>query len=207
MYPAAQLRITIAIYLFSRSLEFGYNYVEDRIGFKERRPWWFGSWLIMPAACGQLLHSFVFDRECFPATYGNFILRHSSTYIQSRPVGFPSGLQWPGTFEIVDNLADISRLSWPYVSRRSQEKQSTNVSPVPSSPRFSSLILRLSPPSSQRLTPSHLPLIHPSNISHAPSSIQMTPLACAPTYLFSPAPSPPSPNFLPSYTAPSHYCA
>jgi hypothetical protein len=112
LYPASQLRITIAIYLFSRSLEFGYNRLEDRGWFKDR-PWWFGSWLLMPVACGQLLHAFVFDRECFPATYGNFILRHSSTYIQSQPANYPKTLAWPGTFDIVDNLADISRSSWP----------------------------------------------------------------------------------------------
>jgi hypothetical protein len=112
LYPASQLRITIAIYLFSRSLEFGYNYLEDRGWFKNR-PWWFGSWLIMPAACGQLLHAFVFDRDCFPATYGNFILKHSSTYIKSRPAEFPDNLPWPKTFDIVDSLADISKLTWP----------------------------------------------------------------------------------------------
>ncbi|KAF2431247.1 hypothetical protein EJ08DRAFT_587582 [Tothia fuscella] len=112
LYPASQLRITIAIYLFSRSLEFGYNRLEDE-GYFKNRPWWFGSWLLMPAACGQLLHAFVFDRECFPSTYGNFILRHSSTYIQSKPEDFPTSSPWPSTFGIVDNLADISRLSWP----------------------------------------------------------------------------------------------
>jgi hypothetical protein len=112
-YPSSQLRITIAIYVFSRALEFIYNHLEDRGWFKNR-PWWFGSWLLMPAAAGQLLHAFVFDRDCFPAAYGNFIMSRSGTYIQTRPADYPKSLKWPGTYDIVDSLAEISRLRWPY---------------------------------------------------------------------------------------------
>lgn len=41
--PADQLRITIAIYTFSRSLEFGYNALSDS-GYiwRDGKPWWFG---------------------------------------------------------------------------------------------------------------------------------------------------------------------
>ncbi|KAJ9649469.1 hypothetical protein H2199_000244 [Coniosporium tulheliwenetii] len=112
VYPGDQLRITIAIYVFTRALEFVYNGLEDRGWFKNR-PWWFGSWLCMPVACGQLLHAFVFDRDCFPESYGEFILNHSPQYIQTRPATYPSHLAWPSTFSIVDNLAEISRLKWP----------------------------------------------------------------------------------------------
>ncbi|EON67793.1 hypothetical protein W97_07048 [Coniosporium apollinis CBS 100218] len=112
VYPSDQLRITIAIYIFTRALEFVYNGLEDRGWFKNR-PWWFGSWLCMPVACGQLLHAFVFDRDCFPESYGRFILNHSPQYIQARPATYPSHLAWPSTFSIVDNLAEISRLKWP----------------------------------------------------------------------------------------------
>jgi len=86
--------------------------LEDR-GYFENRPWWFGSWLIMPAACGQLLHAFVFDRDCFPESYGKFILGNSPEYIQKRPAGYPKHMKWPDTFEIVDSLAEVSRLKWP----------------------------------------------------------------------------------------------
>jgi hypothetical protein len=114
--PPNQLRITIAIYVFTRSLEFGFNALESG-GYlwksKAGRPWWFGSWMIMPFACGQLLHAFVFDRECFPADYGKFILQRSPEYIQLRPKGYPSGKPWPGTFDIVDALASLSKLRWP----------------------------------------------------------------------------------------------
>lgn len=112
IYPADQLRITITIYVLTRALEFLYNGLEDK-GWFQNRPWWFGSWLLMPAACGQLLHAFVFDRDCFPESYGNFILGNSPEYIQKRPKSYPKHLKWPNTFEIVDSLAEISRLRWP----------------------------------------------------------------------------------------------
>ena len=118
--PPDQLRITIAIYVFTRSLEFSYNALESG-GYlwksKEDggsgKPWWFGSWMLMPFACGQLLHAFVFDRECFPAAYGQFIMKRSPEYIQLRPHDYPKGRPWPGTFDIVDALAEISKLRWP----------------------------------------------------------------------------------------------
>ncbi|KAF2196500.1 hypothetical protein GQ43DRAFT_435966 [Delitschia confertaspora ATCC 74209] len=114
--PSNQLRITIAIYVFTRALEFSYNYLEDRGWFKDR-PAWFGSWLLMPVACGQLLHTLVFDRDCFPATYGRLLLNNSPAYIQKRPADYPTHLPWPNPFEIVDSLAEISKMRWaPFIS-------------------------------------------------------------------------------------------
>jgi hypothetical protein len=112
LYPATQLRITITLYMFTRSLEFAYNSLEDK-GYLKNLPWWWGSWLLMPAACGQLLHALVFDRDCFPASYGNFIMKNSSTYLQDKPADYPKDLKWPSTNDIVDNLGEISKLSWP----------------------------------------------------------------------------------------------
>ena len=72
VYPADQLRITIAIYVFSRALEETYTLAEEQgwiwgpEGSRWEKPKWFGSWLLMPIAAGQLLHAFVFDRDCFP---------------------------------------------------------------------------------------------------------------------------------------------
>ncbi len=67
IYPKDQmgLRVTIAIYLGARSLEFLYNVFEGD-GYFKNKPWWFGSWLLFPLSQGQLLHAFVFDRDCFP---------------------------------------------------------------------------------------------------------------------------------------------
>ncbi|EAT90765.2 hypothetical protein SNOG_02553 [Parastagonospora nodorum SN15] len=110
--PGDQLRISVAIYVFTRALEFGYNHLEE-LGYSRNTPSWFGSWLIMPVACGQLLHAFVFDRDCFPAAYGKLILNNSPEYIRKRPAHYPAHLPWPTATDIADNLAAISRQRWP----------------------------------------------------------------------------------------------
>jgi hypothetical protein len=69
--------------------------------------------MLLPLSTGQLLHAFVFDRDCFPTAYGSFILNHSPHYIQTRPEDYPANLPWPGTFDIVDGLAKIADLSYP----------------------------------------------------------------------------------------------
>lgn len=126
VYPAQQMRITIAIMFMFRALEFGWNLCEGEgmiWGFKNggtvkrERPWWWGSWMLQPLAFGQLLHACVFDRECFPEAYGNFIFSRSSGYLHKRPEGYPSHLTWPATSEIVDSLAQMANLNWPpYIS-------------------------------------------------------------------------------------------
>lgn len=65
IYPKEQLRVTIAIYVASRALEFLYNALEAE-GYMKHKPSWLGSWCLFPLAQGQLLHAFVFDRDCFP---------------------------------------------------------------------------------------------------------------------------------------------
>ena len=63
--PQEQLRLTGAIYLSMRSLEFLFNTADSK-GLLDNRPWWFGSWLLMPVSCAQLFHAFIFDRETTP---------------------------------------------------------------------------------------------------------------------------------------------
>ncbi|KAG9231719.1 hypothetical protein BJ875DRAFT_516392 [Amylocarpus encephaloides] len=119
VYPNDQLRVTISIYALSRAAEFAYNHAEDegwiwgKEGSRWERPWWWGSWLLYPLSCGQLLHAFVFDRDCFPKAYGDFILKHSPEYIQTRPEDYPAALPWPSTYEVVDNLAEMAKLNYP----------------------------------------------------------------------------------------------
>ena len=83
----------------------------------------------MPVASGQLLHAFVFDRDCFPKVsplrsvfesyadiaqaYGDFILNQTPNYIQARPGDYPADLPWPGRFDIVDSLAKMAKLHYP----------------------------------------------------------------------------------------------
>lgn len=65
VYPAGQLRITIAIYVAVKSAEFLYNTLENDGWFKDK-PWWWGSWMLMPLSTAQLLHAFLFDRDSVP---------------------------------------------------------------------------------------------------------------------------------------------
>lgn len=51
--------------MMTRAAEFAYNKAENDGWFRDK-PWWWGSWMLMPLATGQLLHAFVFDRDCFP---------------------------------------------------------------------------------------------------------------------------------------------
>jgi len=66
LHPADTRRVTITIYFLTRTLEFCYNLLDDKGYFPRDKPWWFGSWLIFPISSAQLLHAFVFDRDCFP---------------------------------------------------------------------------------------------------------------------------------------------
>ncbi|KAL1956463.1 hypothetical protein VTO42DRAFT_7261 [Malbranchea cinnamomea] len=111
-YPKSQLRVTVAIYAATRSLEFLYNSLDERGWFKNR-PWWFGSWLLMPLSTAQLFHAFIFDRDTAPKWFGDFILRFTPDYISRRPVAFPPNKHWPDPYETVDSLAKIAELKWP----------------------------------------------------------------------------------------------
>ncbi|KAL9124907.1 MAG: hypothetical protein Q9217_005819 [Psora testacea] len=159
VYPADQLRITIAIYFATRSLEFLYNALEGDGWFKDRPSWW-GTWLLMPLATGQLLHAFVFDRDCFPKAYGDFILHHTPNYVQRRPASYPSKLPWPSANTVVDSLAEMSRLNWPAF-----------VSPIlfPTAPQTLPTTLTQLSPITSPAHPSHTSLscatLHPSDPS------------------------------------------
>lgn len=124
IFPTDKMRVGIAIYTLFRALEFSWNLFEKEgliWGRKgdvlKDRPWWFGSWMLQPLAFGQLLHAAVFDRDCFPKPFGDFITKSTSTYLHSRPQDWPLSLKWPQTSQIVDSLAEMARLNWPaYIS-------------------------------------------------------------------------------------------
>ena len=158
--PSDQLRVTIAIYIASRACELAYGCAEGLGKFKNK-PWWFGSWLLFPLAQGQLLHAFVFDRDCFPPAYGSFILNHTPEYVQPRPEGLSSKVQWPSSDQIVDSLANMASLKWP-----------SFVSPIlhPSNPNtLPATINQVISPITSRAHPAlqHLScaLLHPSETS------------------------------------------
>ena len=69
LHPADSRRVTVTIYFLTRALEFSYNLLDDKGFLPRKKPWWFGSWLMFPLANAQLLHAFIFDRDCFPQVY------------------------------------------------------------------------------------------------------------------------------------------
>ena len=147
VYPGDQLRVTIAIYIFTRALEFCYNYLEE-LGYFKNRPYWFGSWMIMPITCGQLLHAFIFDRDCYPTGMGNYIMSNSPEYLQKRPVDYPRNLTWPGPYDVLDSLAEISKQRWPpfvspilFPNQETLPKRLTSISSItsPAHPAIKSL--------------------------------------------------------------------
>lgn len=109
--PTDQLRLTIAIYTGARSLEFLYNGLAAAKIINP--PWWFGSWMLFALSQGQLLHAFVFDRDCFPQAYSDFILKYTPEYIQKRPNNVSPKVTWPSQTEVVDSLASMATLRWP----------------------------------------------------------------------------------------------
>jgi hypothetical protein len=66
LHPNDARRVTITIYFLTRTLEFCYNLLEDRGFLPDEKPWWFGSWLLFPLSTVQLMHAFIYDRDCFP---------------------------------------------------------------------------------------------------------------------------------------------
>lgn len=129
IYPSQQLRVTVAIMVMFRALEFGWNLFEDqgmiwgwkiRAGgkgmVKRERPWWWGSWMLQPFAFGQLLHAAVFDRESSPVGFIDFIWKSSTTYLHNAPNNLPAGVKWPNAWDVADNLAQMAKLNWPYVA-------------------------------------------------------------------------------------------
>ncbi|KAJ9375798.1 hypothetical protein DTO063F5_9158 [Paecilomyces variotii] len=112
VYPESQLRISVALYTATKSLEFLYNLLEDK-GYFAHRPSWFGSWLLMPLSGAQLFHAFIYDRETIPKWFGDAILRFSPGYMHQPPSSLLADHQWPSDYELVDSLGKIAKLRWP----------------------------------------------------------------------------------------------
>ncbi|PGH13668.1 hypothetical protein AJ79_03517 [Helicocarpus griseus UAMH5409] len=158
-YPQSQLRLTLAIYMSTRSLEFLFNELDSQGWFKDR-PWWFGSWLLMPVSMAQLFHAFVFDRDAEPKWFGDFILKFTPGHIHSRPSSFPADRHWPDQHETVDALAKISELKWPAFS--SPILHPGNLKPLPDPLQFISPVTSPAHPSIASLS---CALLHPKSPS------------------------------------------
>lgn len=158
--PADQLRVTIAIYVACRALELGYAAIEHTKLIKNK-PTWLGSWLLFALSQGQLLHAFVFDRDCFPEAYGSFIVGYTPEYIQARPEHLSPMVAWPKVNEIVDALAQMARLRWPPFVSPILQPQNPNTLPKGINPVISSITSRAHP-ATQNLS---CALLHPSDPS------------------------------------------
>lgn len=139
-----QLRVTIAIYLFVRACELLFKGAEIA-GYVRNRPRWFGSWILFALAQGQLLHTFVFDPDCFPQAYGDIILRNTPEYLQKPPASLSPKVTWPTDRQIVDSLAGMAQLRWPvFTSPILTPKLSTTI-PAGISPVISPIVSRAHP--------------------------------------------------------------
>ncbi|KAL7622655.1 hypothetical protein AAE478_008168 [Parahypoxylon ruwenzoriense] len=178
IYPSKQLRVTVAIAAIFRALEFGWNLCEDegliwgwkiRAGgkgmVKRERPWWWGSWMLQPFAFGQLLHATVFDRECSPISFVDFIWKSSSTYLHNAPRNLPAGVKWPNAWEIADSLARMAKLNWPPF---------TSPTLFPDQPTLSSSLTTVAPLTAQA---------HPLIASLSCATLHPSDPSCLRTYL------------------------
>jgi hypothetical protein len=98
IYQKDQLRVTMAIYVGARSLEFLYNAIEGD-GYLKNMPWWWGSWLLFPLSQGQLLHAFVFDRDCFPSVSSSFHSSQKASADLTRPTAISSSSTRPHMYK------------------------------------------------------------------------------------------------------------
>lgn len=155
-----QLRVTIAIYVFVRACELLFKGAEVA-GYIRNRPRWFGSWILFALAQGQLLHTFVFDPECFPQAYGDTILRNTPEYLQKPPPNLSAKVTWPTDRQVVDSLAGMAQLRWPaFTSPILTPKLSTTV-PSGISSVISPIVSRAHP----ALHHLSCALLHPSETS------------------------------------------
>jgi hypothetical protein len=143
-------------------LEVGYAAIEQSKLIKNNKPSWMGSWLLFALSQGQLLHAFVFDRDCFPEAYGSFILGYTPEYIQRRPANLSAAkVAWPSSNDIVDGLAQMARLRWPPFVSPILRPNNPNTLPQGIDPVISPITSRAHPAISKL----SCALIHPSDPS------------------------------------------
>ncbi|KAK4054664.1 hypothetical protein OIO90_003476 [Microbotryomycetes sp. JL221] len=111
-----QRRVTLALYALTRGLHVVVNVAQNKGLAPKEQKWWFGGHLIFALSNAQLLHSFVYDVNAFPAQYGNFILRYSKAYLPVKPASLSAGAPWPNPRQLVDAIEAASRDKWPAYS-------------------------------------------------------------------------------------------
>lgn len=163
-------RKTFALDLFTKGLHAHFQVLKRR---RSSLVTWLPEWcdlaLLYAISQGQLLYAFLFEPDCFPKSYGDFILRRSSAYVQPRPNGLPESISWPSHRQIADHVALMSTptpTSAPFPAFSSASLSSLRSSGVPSSSPYSVInpILDWSPahPSHSRLM---CAMLHPNEPS------------------------------------------
>lgn len=117
LYPNKNAgRDLISVYAMVRSLEFVYNYLDDK-GYllTIRKPKLIGSWALFPFAYAQLFHAFFFDRTANPPFVNSALFSLSSNFFPLPPSGYPKKAQvpWPKPAQVVDAIAAISKAHYP----------------------------------------------------------------------------------------------
>ncbi|CAD6946328.1 unnamed protein product [Tilletia controversa] len=102
-------RRSLAVWVFTQGIRWAF--LEARRSDAETIKWvprWIGGALWYALGNGQLLYAFLFHSDCFPTSYGKFILSRSAEYAPPRPQHLPSSISWPSQRVIVDHIAQLS---------------------------------------------------------------------------------------------------
>ncbi|KAL9936762.1 hypothetical protein V8E36_003997 [Tilletia maclaganii] len=162
LIPSGPLpRRTMAVYMFTQSIRWAFLEARRSDARVVRNvPTWIGGALWYAVGNAQLLYAFLFHPDCFPTSYGKFILSRSNSYAPERPQHLPTSIVWPSQRVIVDHIAQLS----------------TPTRKKPGFPPFSSPLL-------SALTPSPYPTTDYSSINpvldYGPAHPAHTSLVCA----------------------------
>lgn len=102
-------RKTLALDMFIKGLYHHFGLLRKRrSSIVSWIPDWCDTALLYAIGNGQLLWAFLFEPDCFPKSYGDFILSRSSAYVPGRPEDLPTSISWPSRREIADHVALLS---------------------------------------------------------------------------------------------------
>lgn len=112
LFPRAAERDVIAIYVFVRTGEMLFNYLDD-LGLLSVKPTIFGSWSLFPFAFSQLFHSFFFNPDANPAFASRVLTKLSEDFFPKRPLGYKESSPWPSHEQFVEAIAKTAEHNYP----------------------------------------------------------------------------------------------
>lgn len=111
-FPREFERDVIALYVFMRTGEMLFNYLDD-MGFLAMKPKLLGSWTLFPFAFSQMFHSFFFNPETNPGFVKSALSTLSADFFPARPSGLAAGSSWPTTERFVEGIAQTAKHNYP----------------------------------------------------------------------------------------------